>query len=363
MSGNVFGKILTLTTFGESHGKAIGGILDGLPAGLKIDLDFVQKELNRRKPGQSELVSSRKEPDEVEFLSGILNGVSMGSPIAFLVRNKDFRSADYKHIVDVYRPSHADYTYAKKYGVRDVSGGGRASARETVARVIGGALAKQLLSQFNISVVAYVNKIGPIEVNKPYTELEIDNSEKSQVRCPDAESSEMMISLIKETASQGDTLGGEITCVIHNVPTGLGEPVFNKLHANLGKAILGINAVKGFDIGSGFNSSHMFGSEHNDLFVVENGKISTSTNNSGGVQGGISNGQDIYFRAAFKPVSTLMMDQQTIDSKGNPAVIEGKGRHDVCVVPRAVPIVEAMAALVIADQLLLNNTARIDKLS
>ncbi len=363
MAGNTIGKLFTLSTFGESHGKAIGGILDGMPAGLKIDINQVQLELNRRRPGQSSIVSSRNEADEVEFLSGMLNEYSLGTPIAFIVRNKDFNSNDYDHIADAYRPSHADYTYEKKYGVRDVSGGGRASARETIARVIGGALAKQLLNLFNISVNAYVNRIGSVDVKKSYSELILSDTEKSEVRCPDNSSSEMMISLIEETANHGDTLGGEITCVINNLPFGLGEPVFNKLHSDLGQAILSINAVKGFEIGSGFSASKMFGSEHNDLFIVDKGSIGTKTNNSGGIQGGISNGQDIYFRAAFKPVSTLMMDQQTIDSKGNSTIIEGKGRHDVCVVPRAVPIVEAMAALVIADHLLLNNTARIDKLS
>ena len=362
MAGNVFGKIITLTTFGESHGKAIGGVLDGLPSGLKIDFDHVQNELNRRRPGQSSIVSKRDEPDKVEFLSGIFNGYSVGTPIAFIVRNNDNNSSDYDHLKDKFRPSHADFTYENKYGIRDYRGGGRASARETVARVIGGALAKQLLAKFGVSITAYVNSIGSVSVDKPYIDLNFDDIEKSEVRCPDKAASVSMIEKITETAKLGDTLGGEITCVIKNTPIGLGEPVFDKLSANLAKAIMSINAVKGFEIGSGFNSVIMNGSQHNDEFVNEGGNVHTRTNYSGGVQGGISNGEDIYLKAAFKPVATLMMDQKTVDSDGNPTTLEGKGRHDVTVVPRAVPIVEAMAALVIADHLLLNNITKLDNL-
>jgi len=362
MAGNIFGRILTLTTFGESHGKAIGGVLDGLPAGMKIDYDFVQNELNRRRPGQSSVVSSRNESDEVEFLSGIFNEYSLGTPIAFIVRNREFNSKDYSHLKDMYRPSHADFTYDKKYGLRDYNGGGRASARETVARVIGGALAKQLLSNLDISITAYVNSIGSVTLDKPYFKLNLDTIENSEVRCPDKEASKKMIGAINQTSKQGDTLGGEITCVISNVPIGLGEPVFNKLNADIAKAIMSINAVKGFEIGSGFSATQMKGSEHNDLFESVKGKIQTKTNFSGGIQGGISDGEDIYFKAAFKPVATLMKDQQSVDTQGNNVIIKGKGRHDVTVVPRAVPIVEAMAALVIADHLLLNKIARLDKL-
>lgn len=361
MAGNTIGKVLTLTTFGESHGKAMGGVLDGLPAGLKIDHDLVQQELNRRRPGQSLVVSSRNELDNVEFFSGIFNGITLGTPIAFIVGNNDFNLSDYDYLKNAYRPSHADFTYDGKYGIRDFRGGGRASARETVARVIGGALAKQLLQRFGISITAYVNRIGIVSVDVPYLELNLENIETSEVRCPDEDASEKMVEAIKNTGKRGDTLGGEITCIVKNAPIGLGEPVFDKLNADLARAIMGINAVKGFEIGSGFSAARMKGSEHNDLFVNENGKIRTKTNRSGGIQGGISNGEDIYFKAAFKPVATLKMEQQTVDSKGNPIIIEGKGRHDVCVVPRAVPIVEAMAALVVADHLLLNRIARIDK--
>ena len=362
MAGNIIGKILKLTTFGESHGKAIGGVLDGLPAGLEININLVQRELNRRRPGQSSVVSSRNELDEVEFLSGLFNGVSLGTPIAFIVRNKDFRSSDYDHLKEVYRPSHADFTYEKKYGIRDYRGGGRSSARETIARVAGGALAKQLLSRFNISIAAYVNRIGPVSIDIPYTDLTLENTESSEVRCPDRDTSDSMVEVIKNTAKNGDTLGGEITCVIKNMPVGIGEPVFDKLSSDLAKAIMSINAVKGFEIGSGFSASQMTGSMHNDLFVVDDNKVHTKTNYSGGIQGGISNGEDIYFRTAFKPVATLMKDQQTVDSKGNPIIIAGKGRHDVTVVPRAVPIVEAMAALVIADHILQNKIARFDSI-
>lgn len=362
MGGNTTGKILTLSTFGESHGIAIGGILDGLPAGLEINFQSIQNELNRRRPGQSAVVSSRNEPDEVEFLSGIYNGFSIGTPIAFIVRNKDSKTSDYEHLKKVYRPSHADFTYEKKYGLRDYRGGGRSSARETVARVIGGAIVKQFLGKFDISITAYVNRIGSVVTVRSYPELDLGNIENSEVRCPDNIISARMIDLIENTRKQGDTLGGEITCVIKNIPVGLGEPVFNKLGADLAKAIMSINAVKGFEIGSGFRASQMTGSDHNDLFIADKSSIGTETNYSGGIQGGISNGEDIYFNTSFKPVATLMMDQRTVDKEGNPVIIEGKGRHDVTVVPRAVPIVEAMAALVIADQLLQNRIVMMDKI-
>jgi chorismate synthase len=358
MSGNTFGKILRLTTFGESHGKAVGGILDGFPAGVPFDLSLIQQELDRRKPGQSKLVSPRKEPDEVEILSGVFEGYSTGTPIAFLVWNKDHRSGDYDHLKDKFRPSHADFVYQKKYGLRDHRGGGRSSARETVARVIAGAFAKMLLRELGVTVISYVYSIGDMMLEKPYAELDLEKTDKSTVRCPDDEMSEKMIKLIEDTAQKGDTLGGRIRCVVSNVPPGWGEPVFDKLHADLAKAMMSINAVKGFEIGSGFAGTKMKGSEHNDIYVKKEGKIKTATNNSGGIQGGISNGNDIYFNVAFKPVATLMKDQKTLDVAGNETVLKGKGRHDVCVVPRAVPIVDAMAALVLADHYLQNRTSR-----
>lgn len=363
MAGNIFGRILRLSTFGESHGEAMGGVLEGLPSGLKINRDYVQSELNKRRPGQSSIVTKRNEFDIVEFLSGILDGVTLGTPIGFIVRNKDSRSDDYNEISQVYRPSHADYTYNSKYGFRETAGGGRASARETVSRVVAGALAKTFLAQFGVSVDAFVNSVGTVSINKNYKDLDLTSVEESMVRCPDKLVSESMVELIEKTGQKGDTLGGEITCVIRNAPVGLGEPVFNKLNADLGHAILGINAVKGFEIGSGFQGTHLLGSEQNDEFLSKDGKITTKTNNSGGIQGGISNGEDIYFRAAFKPVSTIMMDQKTVDIHGKSVTIKGKGRHDVCVVPRAVPIVEAMAALVIADHILQNKTAKLASLN
>ena len=358
MSGNTIGKILRLTSFGESHGKAIGGILDGFPAGVQIDAQFIQMELNRRKPGQGKWTSSRREDDELEILSGVFEGRSLGTPIAFLVWNKDQKPADYSHLKNTYRPSHADFTYEKKYGFRDYRGGGRSSARETVARVIGGSFAKILLNTPGIRISAYVNRIGTVSLKK---DLHPDLSliESSPLRCPDVATTTNMLSLIEKMQQKGDTLGGEIICVIQNVPAGWGEPVFDKLQAELGKAMLSINAVKGFDIGSGFEGAKMKGSEHNDLFEEKDGKVATKTNYSGGVQGGISNGEDIYFRVAFKPVATLMQDQQSVDSTGKTITLKGKGRHDVCVVPRAVPIVEAMAALVLADAFLLSRSSRL----
>jgi len=359
MAGNTFGRILQLTTFGESHGKAIGGVVDGFPSGILIDFDLVDRELKRRRPGQSKWVSSRHEADEVEFLSGIYQGRSLGTPIAFMIRNQDQNPADYHHLENVYRPSHADFTYQMKYGFRDHRGGGRASARETIARVVAGALAKQILSTVKIAVTAYVNRIGSVVVEKSYQELNLSDAEKSPLRCPDAQHASAMEEAISLAAAQGETLGGEITCVITGVPVGLGEPVFDKLHADLAKAVMSINAVKGFEIGSGFKSTSMTGSQHNDLFYSDKKEVHTRSNFSGGIQGGISNGEDIYFRVAFKPVATLMKPQHSIDKKGHEVVIIGKGRHDVTVVPRAVPIVEAMTALVLADHWLLSGGRRV----
>ncbi|MCW5519363.1 chorismate synthase [Aureitalea sp. L0-47] len=354
MAGNSFGSVFKLTTFGESHGEAIGGIIDGCPAGLEVDMDAIQREMQRRKPGQSAIVTQRKEEDEVQFLSGIFEGKTTGTPIGFVIQNTNQKSRDYSHIKDTYRPSHADYTYDKKYGIRDYRGGGRSSARETACRVVAGALAKQLLNQ--ISITAYVSAVGEMSLDKPYTDLDFSEIEKNPVRTADAEMAKEMEAYIKQIRKEGDTVGGMITCVIQNVPVGLGEPVFYKLHAQLGKAMLSINAVKGFEYGSGFSGTRLKGSEHNDSFNKDG---TTQTNHSGGVQGGISNGADIYFNVAFKPVATIMQSQTTIDSKGNSVKMQGKGRHDPCVVPRAVPIVEAMAALVLADFWLLNRLSKI----
>jgi chorismate synthase len=359
MVANTFGHIFRLTTFGESHGKAIGGIIDGFPAGLEIDETFVQHQLDRRRPGQSILTSQRREEDKIEFLSGIFKGESTGAPIAFIIWNKDPRPEDYKDFQNLYRPSHADFTYDQKYGHRDYRGGGRSSSRETASWVVGGAFAKLLLKKENISIMAFVDQVGNIVLEKNYKSLDLSQTESSPVRCPDPETSQKMESLILELKEKGDTIGGVVQCIISGLPAGLGEPVFGKLHAELGKAMLSINAVKGFEYGSGFKSASMKGSEHNDIFKNKVGKIITASNFSGGIQGGISNGQDIYFRVAFKPVATLMTDQETVDKEGNPVTFSGKGRHDVCVVPRAVPIVEAMAAMVIADYLLLARVSRI----
>ena len=354
MAFNSFGNILKLTTFGESHGSAIGGIIDGFPAGLLINLDAIQEELNRRKPGQSKIVTQRKEPDTVEFLSGIFEGKTTGTSIGFIIKNTNQKSHDYSHNTDVYRPSHADFTYDKKFGIRDYRGGGRSSARETANWVVAGALAKQLIS--TISINAYTSSVGNIEMNKEYNQLDFSKTESNIVRCPDEKMAERMINKIKEIRKQGDTIGGTISCVAKNIPVGLGEPIFNKLHAALGNAMLSLNAVKGFEFGSGFEGTKMLGSSHNDIFNADG---TTQTNLSGGIQGGISNGMDIYFNVAFKPVSTIMRDQDSIDSEGNEVKVTGKGRHDPCVVPRAVPIVEAMSALVLADYLLLNRVSKI----
>lgn len=362
MAGNSFGTLFKLTTFGESHGPAIGGVLDGCPAGLQIDLSFIQLELDRRKPGQSNITSQRRESDFVEFVSGIFEGKSTGAPIGFIVRNEDQNSTDYTHLKDTFRPSHADFTYEHKYGIRDHRGGGRSSARETTSRVVAGAIAKLLLKQNKISVQAFVKQVGDIKLDKPFHELDLSETESSKVRCPDKDVSEKMIRHIEEIKKQGDTIGGVIQCVIDNVPVGLGEPVFDKLHAVLGHAMLSINAVKGFEIGSGFDSIRFKGSELNDLFVPSKDpaqQAQTKTNNSGGIQGGISNGMPVYFNVAFKPVATIMQKQNTINKQGEEMSLEGKGRHDPCVLPRAVPIVESMAAIVIADFLLLSKCNRI----
>ena len=354
MAGSTFGNYFKLTTFGESHGEAIGGVIDGCPAGVSIDLVAIENQMMRRRPGQSTIVTQRKEADTVRFLSGIFEGKTTGSPIAFIIENTNQKSADYTHIKDSYRPSHADYTFDKKYGHRDYRGGGRSSARETACRVAAGAIASQLLGA--IAITGYVSSVGDLTLEKPYQELDFNTVDSNVVRCPDAEMASKMIAKIKEVKKQGDTIGGIITCVIQNVPVGLGEPVFDKLHAQLGKAMLSINAVKGFEFGSGFKGATMNGSEHNDLFNQDG---TTKSNLSGGVQGGISNGMDIYFRVAFKPVATIMQKQQTINSKGEKVEMQGKGRHDPCVVPRAVPIVEAMAALTIADFWLANKLSKL----
>ncbi len=354
MAGNTFGIFFKLTTFGESHGEAMGGVIDGCPAGVSIDLDAIENQMMRRRPGQSTIVTQRKEADTVRFLSGIFEGKTTGAPIGFIIENTNQKPADYTHIKDSYRPSHADYTFDKKYGHRDYRGGGRSSARETASRVAAGAIASQLLGA--ISITGYVSSVGDLTLEKPYQKLDFNTVDSNVVRCPDAEMASKMIAKIKEVKKQGDTIGGIITCVIQNVPVGLGEPVFDKLHAQLGKAMLSINAVKGFEFGSGFKGATMNGSEHNDLFNQDG---TTKSNLSGGVQGGISNGMDIYFRVAFKPVATIMQKQQTINSKGEKVEMQGKGRHDPCVVPRAVPIVEAMAALTIADFWLANKLSKL----
>ncbi|WP_281540311.1 chorismate synthase [Maribacter aestuarii] len=354
MAGNTFGNLFKITTFGESHGVAIGGVLDGCPSGLEIDLEAIQRDLNRRKPGQSAIVTQRKEPDEVEFFSGIFEGKTTGTPIGFAIHNTNQKSKDYGHIKDSYRPSHADYVYDKKYGFRDYRGGGRSSARETASRVVAGAIAKQFLKDVEIN--AFVSQVGDMKLEKSYLDLDLSLTESNAVRCPDPETAARMEEYIKSVKKDGDTIGGIITCVAKNVPVGLGEPVFDKLHAELGKAMLSINAVKGFEYGSGFEGVKMKGSQHNDQFNTDG---STKTNHSGGVQGGISNGMDIYFNVAFKPVATIIQAYETINKEGNKVQTQGKGRHDPCVVPRAVPIVEAMTALVLADYALLNRTIKL----
>ncbi|XCI75347.1 MAG: chorismate synthase [Flavobacteriales bacterium] len=354
MVGNTFGNLFRLTTFGESHGPAMGGVIDGCTAGLVLNFQQIQYELDRRRPGQSNIVTQRKEGDEVIFISGLFEGETTGAPISFILLNEDQKSRDYTHIKELYRPSHSDFTYDKKYGLRDYRGGGRSSARETVCRVVAGAIAKQLLKE--VKITAYVSSVGALILEKSYQELDLSTVEDTSVRCPDPDLAAQMIALIKQVRKEGDTIGGTVSCVIQGVPIGLGEPIFDKLHAELGKAMLSINAVKGFEYGSGFSGTRMKGSVHNDLFDTDG---STKTNFSGGVQGGISNGMDIYFRVGFKPVATLMQSQMTIDKQYHPTIVEGKGRHDPCVVPRAVPIVEAMAALVLVDYWLYNRLCKI----
>nr|WP_299418202.1 chorismate synthase [uncultured Emticicia sp.] len=347
---SIYGKIFKISTFGESHGKAIGVIVDGCPAGVEFDENFIQNELDRRRPGQSRITTQRKESDEFQVLSGVFEGKTTGTPIAMVISNEDQRSKDYSHIATQFRPSHADYTYTAKYGNRDYRGGGRSSARETAARVAAGALAKTLLLNYNITIQAYVSKVGMLKLDKPYTELDLSKIDDNAVRCPDEEMAQKMFDYIDNIRKKGDSIGGIITCVIKGVPVGWGEPVFDKLHAELGKAMLGINAVKGFEYGSGFDGVELYGSQHNDeFFIAEDGKVQTKTNLSGGIQGGISNGEDIYFKVAFKPVATIMQDQESVNAEGEKVIVSGKGRHDPCVLPRAVPIVEAMAALVLAD--------------
>lgn len=362
---STYGTIFRISTFGESHGPGIGVVIDGCPAGVAFDTDFIQHELDRRKPGQSRITTQRREADEFEVLSGVFEGHTQGTPIALLIRNTDQRSKDYGHIAEQFRPSHADYTYQTKYGSRDYRGGGRSSARETAARVAAGAVAKLLLAGLGVQIRAYVSQVGTLKLDKPYAELNLALAEENAVRCPDPDTAERMFQYIDEIRKRGDSIGGIVDCVVTGAPVGWGEPVFDKLHAELGKAMLSINAVKGFEYGSGFAGVEQLGSEHNDEFYIEQGsgdeagRVRTKTNQSGGIQGGISNGEDIYFRTAFKPVATIMQDQDSVDVSGQPVTVSGKGRHDPCVVPRAVPIVEAMAALVLVDMMLRNKLARV----
>ena len=356
MFNNTFGNIFRLTTFGESHGAGIGGVIDGFPAGIELDMEFIQNELNRRKPGQSKITTDRKEADQVNFFSGVFEGKSTGCPIGFLVHNTNQHSNDYENLRNLYRPSHADYSYTQKYGLRDHRGGGRSSARETIARCVGGALAKLALKQLGITIQAYTSQVGPIALENDYRKYDLAQTESNPVRCPDPTKATEMEALIAEVKSQGDTIGGIITCVIQGCPVGLGQPAFGKLHAALGSAMLSINAVKGFEYGEGFAGVTARGSEQNDIFYNNAGHIATRTNHSGGIQGGISNGQDIYFRVAFKPVATLLMEQPTVDLQGNETIVKARGRHDPCVLPRAVPIVESMAAMVLLDYYLLDKT-------
>lgn len=358
MPGNSIGHIFRLTSFGESHGLAVGGIIDGFPAGFSIDFDNIQKELDLRRPGQSEITTSRGENDKVEFLSGIFEGKSTGAPIAFLVYNKDAEPAAYDGLKDIFRPSHADYTYYKKYGIRDHRGGGRSSARETIARVVAGAFAAQYLKKMGIEIHSYVSGVGEIELKKRYAELDLTKIFTNSIRCPDLVTAKKMIARVNEVMKEGDTIGGIISCVARNIPAGLGEPVFSKLHAEIGKAVLSIPAVKGIEFGSGFSCAAMKGSEHNDVFYTDKGRISTRTNHSGGIQGGISNGEDIYFRVAFKPVSGISMQQEGLDIKGNTGVLKIQGRHDPCVLPRAVPVVSAMVSMVLLDFFLQNKLSK-----
>lgn len=356
---NTFGHIFTLTTFGESHGEAVGGVVDGMPAGIDIDTEFIQQELNRRRPGQSHITTGRQEADKVEILSGVFEGKSTGCPIGFIVRNTNQHSQDYENMRCLFRPSHADYTYHTKYGIRDHRGGGRSSARITISRCVAGALAKLALKQVGISITAYTSQVGSIALDKDYSKYDFSTIESNIVRCPDGEKAKQMEDLIANIKAEGNTIGGIITCVVKGCPIGLGEPEFDKLHAQLGSAMLGINAAKGFEYGEGFGCVESTGSEQNDVFVNEDGNITTTSNHSGGIQGGISNGQDIYFRVAFKPVATILQQQDTVDLEGNPTTLKARGRHDPCVLPRAVPVVEAMTAMVILDNYLINKTVRL----
>lgn len=356
---NTFGKIFTLTSFGESHGAGIGGVIDGFPAGINIDMDFIQAELDRRKPGQSKITTDRKEADQVEFLSGIFEGKSTGCPIGFLVRNTNQHSNDYENLRNLFRPSHADYTYTQKYGIRDHRGGGRSSARETISRCVGGALAKLALKQLGISIQAYTSQVGSIALENDYKKYDLSLTETNAVRCPDLEKAQEMEKYIAQVKAEGDTIGGIITCVVKGCPAGLGEPAFGKLHAALGHAMLTINAVKGFEYGEGFNGVCQRGSEQNDIFFNDGGVVNTRTNHSGGIQGGISNGQDIFFRVAFKPVATLLQEQPTVNLEGEDTLVKARGRHDPCVLPRAVPVVEAMAAMTLLDYYLMNKCTRL----
>ena len=356
---NTFGNIFTLTTFGESHGPAIGGVVDGMPAGIDIDMEFIQSELNRRRPGQSKITTSRNEADQVELLSGVFEGKSTGCPIGFIVRNTNQHSNDYENMRDVFRPSHADYTYYNKYGIRDHRGGGRSSARITISRCVGGALAKLALRQMGINITAYTSQVGDIAVSHNYSTLDFNEIERNHVRCPDPDKAQEMEQLITEVKAEGDTIGGIITCVVKGCPVGIGEPEFGKLQAMLGAAMLGINAAKGFEYGEGFGCVTSRGSQQNDIFTSNNNKVSTLTNHSGGIQGGISNGEDIYFRVAFKPVATILQEQPTVDKNGNKTSLCVHGRHDSCVLPRAVPVVEAMAAMTILDNIILNNCTKL----
>lgn len=356
---NTFGNIFTLTTFGESHGPAIGGVVDGMPAGIDIDMEFIQSELNRRRPGQSKITTSRNEADQVELLSGVFEGKSTGCPIGFIVRNTNQHSNDYENMRDVFRPSHADYTYYNKYGIRDHRGGGRSSARITISRCVGGALAKLALRQMGINITAYTSQVGDIAVSHNYSTLDFNEIERNPVRCPDPDKAQEMEQLITEVKAEGDTIGGIITCVVKGCPVGIGEPEFGKLQAMLGAAMLGINAAKGFEYGEGFGCVTSRGSQQNDIFTSNNNKVSTLTNHSGGIQGGISNGEDIYFRVAFKPVATILQEQPTVDKNGNRTSLCVHGRHDPCVLPRAVPVVEAMAAMTILDNIILNNCTKL----
>jgi len=356
---NTIGTLFTLTTFGESHGQAVGGVIDGMPAGIKVDMDFIQSELDRRRPGQSNITTARNEKDRVELLSGIFEGVTTGTPIGFIVRNSDQHSQDYESMRHLFRPSHADYTYYYKYGTRDHRGGGRSSARTTISRVVAGALAKLALRQEGITIQAYTSQVGSIALQRDYRLYDLSLTETNAVRCPDPDKAKEMEQLIQEVKSEGDTIGGIITCVVKNCPVGLGEPEFKKLHASLGHAMLTINAVKGFEYGDGFDCVTQRGSEQNDAFCPTDGGITTNTNHSGGIQGGISNGQDIYFRVAFKPVATLLREQTTVGTDGQPVRFTAQGRHDPCVLPRAVPVVEAMAAITILDHYLWAKTIKI----